>query len=141
MKDLIAVKIDDATHGCSATIFFHISIHPKKELYCWRKFRVVLRKGPKDLLFGDDANNSSNTGEEEEFNKIDQAFFSAGNQTDDIKFVQNQGLVLDDDIKPEPENITQEQVSFTNLIDGQSWEYNRIDWRATSVPFDQAPIF
>ncbi len=44
--------------------------------------------------------------------------------------------MVDDDNKPASENVLMEQVSFTELFEDQSWEYDGIDCRATSVPID-----
>ncbi len=55
----------------------------------------------------------------EENNKnddIDGAVFSAGNWNEDIEFVHNQGLMVDDDNKPAPMNVPMEQVSFAEIL-------------------------
>ncbi len=121
--------------------FFTLAFIPNKELYSQRKFCIVLREGPKDLLFEDEATNDPHTGEEEDFNGIDQAVFGAGNRMEDIKFVQNQGLSDDNDNNPALGNVPQAGVSFASLFDGQYWGYNGTDQKATSVQFDQEPSF
>lgn len=92
-------------------------------------------------MFDGEVQEPSNVEEEQAPTDIDGAVFRAGNRNEDIEFVRNQGLVVDDDNEPAPENIPQEQVTFSRLFDGQSWGYNGIDRRATSVPVDQEPSF
>ncbi len=78
--------VSDATHGDQTTksAFFTLASIPNEEIYCSRKFCIVLREGPKNLLFEDEATNGSiAAGEEEDFNGIDQAVFSVENQPED----------------------------------------------------------
>ncbi len=121
LKDLIAVRIDDATHGgCTMkSVFFTSPSIPNEELYCSKKFCIILREGPADFLFEDEAINASNFGEEEDSNEIDQAVFRVGNWTKDIEFVRNQGLLVDNDNDLAPETVPQQQMSFASLFDGQ----------------------
>ncbi len=121
--------------------FFTLTSIPNEEVYCSRKFCNVLREGPEDLFFEDEAINASNVGEEDDENEIEEVVFSSGNRMEDIEFVRNQGLLVDDDNDPAPENIPQQQVSFATLFDDQSWGCNRIHGRASSVPFNQEPSF
>ncbi len=60
------------------SVFFHIGIHPKQRALLLKEILHHLREGPKDLLFEDEATNGSNTGEEEDFNEIDQLFLVQG---------------------------------------------------------------
>ncbi len=143
LTDLIAVRIADATHSGRTlkSVFFTSPMIPNKELYCSKKFCTVLEEGPEDLLFDGEVQEPSNVEEEQAPTEIDGAVFRAGNRSEDIEFVRNQCLVVNDDNEPAPENIPQEQVTFSRLFDGQSWGYNGIDRRATSVPVDQEPSF
>ena len=118
-----------------------MSTIPNEELYCSKKFCTVLEEGPEDLLFDGEVQEPSNVEEEQAPTEIDGAVFCAGNRNEDIEFVRNQGLVVDDDNEPTPENIPQEQVTFSRLFDGQSWGYNGFDRRATSVLVNQEPSF
>lgn len=102
-------------------LFFMLASILNKELYFWRKFCLVLREGPKDSFFEDEAANGSNDVEEEDFNGIDWSVFSTRNWTEDIELVQNQGILIDND----------------QHFNG----HYGIDLRATSVPFDQEPSF
>ena len=114
---------------------------PNEEHYCSKKFCTVLEEGPEDLLFDGEVQEPTNVEEEQAPTEIDGAVFHSGNQNEDIEFVWNQGLVIDDDNELAPENILQKQVTFSHLFDGQSWGYNGIDQRATSVLVDQEPSF
>ncbi len=67
--------------------------------------------------------------------------FHAGNRNEDIDFIRNQGLAVDDYNEPAPENVPQEQVTFSHLFDGQRWGFDGIDCRAATVPIDMAPCF
>ncbi len=123
------------------SVFFTSPSIPNEELYCLRKFCSVIEDGPKELNFEEEAIAPSNADEEEETNDIDGGVFCEGNRAKDIEFVWNQGLLVNKDNDPAPENVPQEQVRFVCLIDGQSWGYNGINKRATLVPVNQEPSF
>ncbi len=59
----------------------------------------------------------------------------------DIDFVRNQGLVVDDDNEPAPENVPQKQVIFVGLFDIQRWGFDGINCKAASVPINLSPCF
>ena len=101
------------------SVFFTSPSIPNEELYCSKKFCIILSEGPADFFFEDEAINASNFGEEEDSNEIDQAVFRVGNWTKDIEFVRNQGLLVDNDNDLAPETVPQQQMSFASLFDGQ----------------------
>ena len=121
--------------------FFTLPTIPNEEIYCSEEFCIVLVEGPEDLLFDGEVTEPSNVEEEQSPTEIEGAVFCTENRNEDNEFVRNQGLVVDDDNELAPENIPQEQSTFSRLFAGQSWGYNGIDRRATSVPVDQEPSF
>ncbi len=145
LKDLVCIKIEDATHGGHTTksVFFSSPSIPDEELYCSRKFCVVLEEGPsKDFFDEEDVTPTiDNEAPTLNNNEIDSSVFRAGNRSEDIEFVRNQGLAVDDDNKPAPENVPDSQVVFSRLFDSQSWGYDGIDRRRASVPIDNQPTF
>ncbi len=92
------------------------------------------REGPEDFLFEEEGRVTSSNNEPELPTKIDSAVFWAGNWNKDIEFVHNQGLQINDDNDPAPQNTPQDHISF-------AWGCNDIDWRATLDPIDQDPNF
>ncbi len=104
-----------------------------KELYTQRK-HCSRREGPEDFLFEVEGTVTSSDNEPELPTKIDSAVFWAGNWNKDIEFVHNQGLQINDDNDPAPQNTPQDHISF-------AWGCNDIDWRATLDPIDQDPNF
>ncbi len=98
---------------------------------------MVLHEGPVNLLFDNEApeppspSSSQGTSEdgsdEEGINKA--IFHQTVNQAKDIGLVENQGIEVDDDNKPAPENIPNDnQVPINiNLYPGQAWGLDGID--------------
>ncbi len=84
---------------------------PAEELYCTLQFCHVIQQGPQDDFFEElfpssvvDA--SANELEDADIAlNINPAVFALGSQAEDINFVRNQGLEVDDDNKPAPENV------------------------------------
>ncbi len=65
-----------------------------------KKFCSVIEEGSEDLLFVEEASIPLTEDQEEDTNKIDVGVFQAGNRNEDIKYVRNQGLLVDDDNDP-----------------------------------------
>ncbi len=87
------------------SVFFTSPTIQNKELYCSRKFCSIIEEGPKELIFEEESIVPSNADEEEEANEIDGGVFCVGNQAKDTKFVWTQGLLVNDDNDPAPENV------------------------------------
>ncbi len=71
---------------------------------------------------------TSGAGKDED--EIDKAIFHLmENPSQDIALVQNQGLEVDDDNEPAPENIPENSqvLVTTNLYPGQTWGWDGID--------------
>ncbi len=94
--------MEDAAHGGCTTksVFFSSLSIPNKELYCSKN---VITEGPPEHFFSNKAD-PANDGDDpiEEEVEIDRVVFHAGNRNEDIYFVRNQGLAVNDDNEPAP---------------------------------------
>ena len=83
------------------------------EIYCVRRWVKVMVEGAPEHFFEGEDNNGNNTGgpeegnagAEEQLNEIDGHIFNASNCAEDIAMVRNQGLDVDCDNEPAPENL------------------------------------
>jgi len=89
---------------------FFIRIHPVK-LYCASRYAVIVEEGLPDHMWG-------------EPNTQQKQHLQMPSQREDIAAVRNQGLAVDDDNEPAPENIPATNTQSTNvtqLKEGQTW--------------------
>ncbi len=109
----------------------------------------VIKQGPQDDLFEEllpsavvaaSPNETENADAEQ---NIDPALFASGNRAEDIAFVRNQGLQVDDNNEPVPENVTlpNQQSNATELNEGQEWGCDCIDKRAITGAVNLSPKF
>ncbi len=111
VDSLVATRMDTVTRQGQTAIFFVSKEFPDEELYCALQYCHVIEQGPQDDLFKEfrpsavvaaSANESEHAGVEQ---NIDPAVFAFGNRAEDIDFVRNQGLKVDDNNEPAPENV------------------------------------
>ena len=81
LQDLVCTKIEDATHeGCMTnSVFFSSPSIPNIELYCSKKFCIIIEDGPPEPFFNEEAvpadiGDNPDQGEVE----IDRAVFAQG---------------------------------------------------------------
>lgn len=154
LDDLVAVKQDFVTRDGRTfkAVFFASATFPDETgLYASVKYLKLKQEGHPDGFFdADDAPSApaaaavAATEEPDEEEEIDQSVFFAANTTEDIALVQNQGLNVDDDNAPAPENIpTANAPAQANdgLYPGQSWGWDGTDPRRASYPTDRNPGF
>ena len=98
---------------------------------------------PKNLLFNINLTLLSEGAQEDqeitwEVENAWPKFYSSWNCAEDIDFVWNHGLKVDDDKNPAPENVpTSKSASSNNeLNDGQFRVYDGIDQKAATVATD-----
>ncbi len=70
---------------------------------------------------------------------IDNPVFNAGNCKEDIEFVWAQGLEVDNNKEPAPENIPVGNTNNSVLFTGQSWGFDGVDQRVATGATDQLP--
>jgi hypothetical protein len=120
--------------------------HPGQEFYS--NFLKVTAEGDADQFF-EEAPCTAAAGPSEAPQDvpepIDESVFAATNTAEDIALVWGQGLDVDDDNEPAPENIPQEGDATaeedTGLYLGQRWGWDSLDPRRTSNVQDQMPSF
>ncbi len=152
VTSLVATKIEAVTRQGRTyqAVFFSSEEFPGEELFCALHYCHVFEEGPPENFF--DANEEdAEPGDvappavpvEEVAVELDPAVFAAGNHAEDIEFVRNQGLEVDDDNEPAPENVPRlgENSNHDNLNEGQSWGFDFIDQRAITGVVDQSPMF
>ena len=154
LDDLVAVRVAQrARRGHTfESIFFRSETIPGVDLNCATRFCVVVEEGPPDRLYsthapqGQQAQAPVNTTEQETpGDPIDVAVFApTGNHAEDIATARTQGLTVDDDNEPAPENIPEANAPAPNvnaLNEGQSWGWDGIDRRRTGGGVDSNPTF
>jgi hypothetical protein len=71
-------------------------------------------------------------------------FAPTGNRAEDIAAVRNQGLAVDDDNEPAPENISDantQSINITQPKEGQTWGWDGIDRRVVAGANNSKPTF
>ena len=113
LYDLITVKKDDVICGgrVMQMIFFTSATVPNESLFASPGFVKVIEEGDKADYFEPSATRASTPApvpgahEPAEGELLDEAVFFSNNTAEDIAIVRNQGLYVDDDNAPAPENI------------------------------------
>jgi hypothetical protein len=125
--------------------FFTHPDHPGQEFSS--SFLKVTAEGDENAIFEDVAPAAfGETGIAEDVPEpIDESVFEATNNAEDIALVLAQGLDVDDDNEPAPENIPQTGAppvaEDTGLYPDQSWGWDGLDPRRTSNVQDQPASF
>ncbi len=120
-------------------------------IYAAKHYVTVLREGPPALFFDQPSNPASpasSRGEEShdvsennddagEIELDSSIFHPTGSRAEDVALVRNQGLEVDDDNEPAPENIptnyANEVPLTTSLYPGQRWGWDGIDQREVAI--------
>ena len=145
LDDLIAVRRGQASRGGKTydAVWFTSDTFPGVTLHASRKFTKVTAEGPEDRIWDERSTNSTAAaaavGEEGDDRgaPIDESVFGAGNRAEDIALVRNQGLAVDDDNDPAPENVPLPNAPAPNgsvLYDDQTWEWDGIDRMTSAYP-------
>lgn len=126
--------------------------HVNQVFWAAKTMTVVRREGPVNDLevvnsqpAVEAADNAANN-DEDERTPIDTAVFAAGNVAEDIAFVRGQGLEVDDDNEPAPENIPTADApapvdANAGLYEGQKWGWEGIDQRRIHSDTDPSAKF
>jgi len=152
VSDLSAVRVADITRGvCSyRAVFFTYPSIPGEEVHCAIRFCKVEEEGAVEGRFSNEElgihcpatkAEQDSPSEQEEQNGIDSSVFNAGNRREDIEFVRAQGLEVDNDNEPAPENIPVCNTNNSVLFTGQSWGFDGVDQRVATGATDQMPTF
>ena len=81
------------------------------EFYCHPRYACITNEGPEDLIFGktlrdvEQRQSTSNPDDDERVSISTSLVFHAQNRSEDISLVRSQGLMVDDDNDPAPENV------------------------------------
>ena len=111
---------------------------PDKELHCVQRWVKIVKEGGEDQLF--ESENGTTQVEGEEANatpsfELPPAIYHATGVAEDIAMVRAQGLDVDDDNEPAPENVPSPNKTGTEklpngLYQGQIFGWNGVDHRA-----------
>jgi len=106
-------------------VFFDHPQFEGREIYCATRYANPVAEGdPTEFFDAPDATQAP-VPSEQPGNEIDPEVFRAGNNAEDIALVRAQGLNVDDDNDPAPENIPTADAPIGNeddgLFPGQSW--------------------
>ncbi len=150
IEDLQAVTVDETRCGSCLfkAVYFTSESLPGEEVYCALKYCKVKEEGPAEDIYDNDESGSEDAvenqeGRLEEVEDDDPAIFAPCNVQEDIKFVCNQGLKVDNDNEPAPKNVPAagELKDNSTLNDGQSLGWDKIDQCAATGAIDHEPSF
>ena len=151
LEDLIVIKEDEIIRNGKRVkmVFFASDTFPGEELHASRTFLKVTQEGDPTQFFT--PRNHPRAAQpivapgvtaQDEAEAIGDEVFFAGNSAEDIAMVRNQGLDVDDDNAPAPENdpniAGNNTPAATNngLFPGQKWGWDRLDRRKTAGIID-----
>jgi hypothetical protein len=133
--DLIAVHMGEVTRNGNKffACFFKSKSFPDVELYTAKQYVKVVEEGPSDLFF-DVAPPSPATPQEEVATEENAGtefdFQRTGDVGEDIRTVLAQGLAVDDDNAPAPENVPEitqtPRDESSGLFEGQRFSWNGV---------------
>ena len=112
---------------------------PDKEVHCVARWCKVVTEGPEEKLFEEDRPAEATPAPEppavvNERGGDDIALRSLSNRAEDIALIRAQGLDVDDDNEPAPENIpdatTTTNKQANGLYEGQEFGWDGVDHRA-----------
>jgi hypothetical protein len=153
LHDLIAIRKENTTRRGRTypAIFFTSESLPGEEVYCAVRYVKVTTAGRN--VWGNDAPVVEPTAGDpaerpsvvDNGVEIDREVLRSTNRQEDIDFVRAQGLDVDDDNDPAPENIPQADDAVASSDDGlydtQTWGWNGVDERRIVCPNDVDPGF
>ena len=107
------VETKNGKRRAQCVIVFRHDNFQEVEIYCVQRWVKVVEEGLEEHFFeeGEDKKDNAggagavNTGTDDQENAIDTQMFHADNCAEDIVLVRNQGLNVDWDNEPAPENI------------------------------------
>ena len=95
------------------------------EIYCVKRWAKVITEGGEEYSFESNTVSTAETSdkaEAEATKEIDPTVLHSGNRAEDITLVRAQGLVVDDDNDPAPENIPDANKPEADTPNGK-WEW------------------
>ena len=118
-------------------VFFSSATFPGDTLHCSKRLVLFWEEGPSGGLFDkylDPAPSeiyNSTTPPYAPGDPVEAGIFNASNQAEYIALVRNQGLEVDDDIEPAPDNVPLVDTPDSDtLFEGKTWGWYGIDRRA-----------
>ena len=135
---LVAVRTDIVTRSGNTflAVFFRSQSIPGVELHASKRYVKVVQEGPQEHFWNVETPPNSPThaivnslpGENPEGDTVeDYTFTRTGDRREDIAQVRAQGLEVDDDNEPAPENVPTMNISVnptTGLFQGQCFHWN-----------------
>ena len=131
-------------------ILVHHPDHDDQELYSVKKWMKVVTEGAVEHIFQDQDEDilidETPNEIQEEVNQIDEVVFRAGGHAEDIALVRAQGLDIDDDNLPAPENIPVDNnvelpAGVVDVNVELGWGWSGIDQRKQlNIPNQRANI-
>ena len=112
-------------------------------IYCIKKWLKIETEGAQSMLFEESTPVAEVIPEKRvegptvDDDLIANEILKCGNQSDDIAFVRAQGLNVDDDNEPAPENIP--VVGESTALVGQTWGWNGADHRKLFGAINHSP--
>ena len=130
------------------SIFFYSATVSGDTFYCAKSFTVVREEGPAEGLFDKDPAHpppeiqNSTAPPSAPGDPIEAGVFNTFNWTEDISLVRNQGLEVDDEVVPAPDNVPLVNTPVADtLFEGQTWGWYGIDFRAVVSQNHNEPSF
>ena len=141
LDDLIAVRREQTTRrGATCEHVYFRSDTIPGELHVASRWCVVKAQGHPDSFWDEvpvEPRASLAPAPAARVNDIEPSVFGSGNRAEDIALVRNQGLEVDDDNDPAPENIpdlASPRTPNASLYNDQEWGWDGIDRRAAVAP-------
>ena len=125
-------------------IFFRHDDFEGTEICCVRQWVKIVQEGHQQHFFDESNTEQSNTGGavdnfrsvEENGDEIEATIFYANNCAEDIAMVRNQGLYVDDDNDPAPENVP---TGTATDDQGQEWGWSGTCNRTAAAAQNHCP--
>ena len=149
MENLLTIRteIKKVNRRDQACVIFRHDDFEGTELHCVTRWAKVVEQGAAEHFFENEGNTAAtandgapNQADAPEEVPLGEEIFRAGDNAEDIALVRGQGLNVDDDNEPAPENVrelTQENEQEVNAED-EPWGWNGQDHRKIFGAQDQA---
>ena len=126
-------------------IVFRHETFAEMEIYCVRRWVKIINEGAAEHYFEEDNNQQQNAGGPVDVNEpdleneqvLDEHIFNARNNAEDIALVLNQGLNVDCDNEPAPENVP--EAGQQQNEHQQQWGWDGTCNRATTAAQNHRP--
>ena len=128
VENLLVIKQDTRQGNKSqqsVVIFFHDDFNTAV-VYCVKQWSKITNEGSEENLFERNqiVSDIEGAGADAEYSvPIDSTTVRSGNHSDDIVMVKKQGLMVDDDNDPAPENIPDVTTTRSSTTNGK-WGWN-----------------